>query len=184
MSTTKAQRFGIWVIAIVLTVGTLAGFIAMILAPQNEATDQAKAQKEYTEALKKQADEAMKTNKPLAGFSASPFDKDSVKKLKVEVLTQGSGAAAKATSTVTANYFGWDASGQIFDSTNKKGKVAPIDFSLAEVITGWTKGLTGVKEGSVVRLTIPGSQAYGDADTGTARTFGPLKFIVELKKVK
>lgn len=184
MATTNSQRFGIWVIAIVLTVGTIAGFVAMIIAPQNDAADQANAQEEYLAALRKQQEEAKKANRPLDGYKASEFNPDSVKTLKVEVLKEGDGKEAKATSTVTANYFGWDQSGEIFDSTNKDGTVTPIDFSLEQVIEGWTKGLTGVKQGSVVRLSIPAEQAYGSEDNGSGQPVGPLKFVVELKKVQ
>ena len=180
MSTSKSQRFGIWVIAIVLAIGTLAGFAAMILTPSNDASDQKKAQ----EAYQKQVEEAAKANKPLKGYSATAFDANSVKKLKVETLKQGTGKAAKADSTVTANYFGWDASGKIFDSTNKNGTTTPIDFGLSQVITGWTEGLTGVKEGSTVKLTIPADKAYGNTDQGNGQPVGPLVFVVELKKVK
>lgn len=182
MSTTKSQRFGIWVIAIVLTIGTVAGFVAMIIAPQNDANDQLKQQEEY----QKQIEEARKANKPLKGYEdkVGSFDPASVKTLKVTVLKQGSGEKAKATSTVTANYVGWDASGEIFDSTNKNGVQTPIDFSLEQVIPGWTEGLTGVQKGSVVLLAIPSDKAYGDTDYGTGQPTGPLKFIVELKDVK
>ena len=47
MATSTAQRTGIWIIAVVLTIGTIAGFIAMILAPQNEANDIARTQQLY-----------------------------------------------------------------------------------------------------------------------------------------
>lgn len=184
MSTTTSQRFGIWVIAIVLTIGTLAGFVAMILAPQNDAKDQQKSQEEYLTAMKKQQEEAAKANRPLDGYKAEEFDASTVKALKVEVLKEGTGKKATATSTVTANYFGWGSNGEIFDSTNKSGDVTPAAFGLNQVIAGWTEGLTGIKEGSVVRLTIPSDKAYGDTDTGTGQPVGPLKFIVELKKVK
>ncbi len=181
MSTTNSQRFGIWVIAIVLTVGTLAGFIAMIIAPQNEATDALNEQ----QALEQSVMDEWKKNTPLKGYEASKFDADSVTKLKVETLKKGSGKTAKETSTVTANYFGWNSDGLIFDSTNKNGEQNPIDFPLDQVISGWTEGLTGVKAGSTVRLTIPADMAYGE-DTGqfTGRPTGPLMFVVEVKKVK
>lgn len=68
-----------------------------------------------------------------------------MKDLKVTVLKEGSGSVVKEDSTITANYFGWTSDGSIFDSTNKNGKVTPIDFSLTGVIQGWTKGLTGQK---------------------------------------
>jgi hypothetical protein len=44
MATRKSQRIGIWVIAGALTIGTLGGFIAMVLAPKNAASDKARYQ--------------------------------------------------------------------------------------------------------------------------------------------
>lgn len=180
MATSKSQRIGIWVIAVVLTVGTIGSFFVAILANNNSQVDQKTAQQQYEEMIAKQR----ASNKPLEGYQAEKFDKASVTELKVETLKQGDGAELAADSTINANYFGWTADGQIFDSTNKDGTVTPIDFSLAQVIKGWTEGLTGVKVGSVVKLTIPADKAYGDTDDGSGRPFGPLAFIVEVKAVK
>ena len=121
---------------------------------------------------------------PLTGYEATPFDKAAVTELKVEVLKQGDGPAATEQSTVNANYFGWTSDGKIFDSTNSGGTASPVAFPLNQVIEGWTKGLSGVKQGSVVKLIIPGDMAYGNTDDGSGRPFGPLAFIVELKEVK
>ncbi len=191
MATSTAQRTGIWIIAIVLTVGTLAGFIAMILAPGNEAKDAAKQQadyekmvKQYQEEQKKASEENAKASQPLDGYSASAFDSASVTALKVETLVQGSGETLKSDSTISANYFGWTSDGKIFDSSKKNGVVTPAEFSLTGVIKGWTEGLTGVKVGSTVRLTIPADKAYGATDNGTGNPVGPLQFIVEIKELK
>lgn len=187
MATKTSQRVFIWVIAIVMTVGTIAGFIAMMLAPGNQKIDEAAAQKEqekYLAEVKKQQEEYKKTLKPLDGYETTSFDPSSVSELKVEVLKEGDGAVAKADSTVNANYFGWTSDGKIFDSTNKNSTTTPIDFGLDQVIKGWTEGLTGIKAGSVVKLTIPADKAYGSVDTGTGQPTGPLVFIVELVAVK
>ena len=187
MSTTHGQRIGIWIIAVVLTVGTIGSFFVVILANNNSGNDQTQQQRDLQaqqEAYKKQLEEARKANKPLDGYEATPFDKGSITALKVETLKDGDGQVLKADSTITANYFGWTSDGQIFDSTNKNGKTTPIDFSLAQVIKGWTEGLTGVKVGSVVKLSIPADKAYGATDDGSGRPFGPLMFIVEVKAVK
>lgn len=187
MSTTKSQRIGIWIIAVVLTIGTIGSFFVVIIANSNNQKDQDVAQKQYKEQLdayKKQLEEMKKANKPLDGYETSKFNKDDVKDLKVTVLKEGSGSVVKEDSTITANYFGWTSDGSIFDSTNKNGKVTPIDFSLTGVIQGWTKGLTGQKVGSTVELTIPADQAYGSTDDGSGRPVGPLKFIVEIKDLK
>ena len=123
---------------------------------------------------------------PLPGYEATAFDATSVTELKVEVLKQGDGAAANTDSKVTINYFGWTSDGKIFDSSNKGGTVSPLaDYPLTGFIKGWTEGLTGVKQGSVVKLTIPADKAYGA--TGSPPSIGPnqpLVFIVELTEVK
>lgn len=187
MATSTAQRTGIWIIAIAMTLGTVVGFIAMILAPQNEAVDQKKAEEEYKRqiaAICKQQATAKKDLKPLKGYKATPFEAGDVTKLKREVLVKGKGKALEKTSSISANYFGWQSDGTIFDSTNKNGKTKPVDFSLNQVISGWTEGLTGVKVGSVVRLTIPADQAYGDTQDYSCNPTGPLKFIVEVTSLK
>ena len=190
MATTTAQRVGIWTITIVLTVGTLAGFVAMILAPKNEAADTAKSQKEYEQMLKdyqeqqkKAAEENAKASQPLDGYKAAAFDGDKVKKLKVETLVAGTGEKLKADSSLKANYFGWTSDGKIFDSSKKNGKTEPVEFSLDGVIPGWTEGLKGVRVGSTVKLTIPTDKAYTAEDDGSGNPVGPLQFVVEVKKL-
>lgn len=184
MATSKAQRAGIWVIAVAMTVGTVAGFVAMILAPQNQAVDEVRAQEEYQQMIEEMQKEQAKLNEPLEGYKASPFDGASVKELKVKYHKRGKGEKVKASDTISANYFGWSASGEIFDSTNKKGaELTPADFGLDQVIEGWTKGLAGVPVGSTVELTIPGEMAYGNEDDGSGRPIGPLKFIVTIEEI-
>jgi peptidylprolyl isomerase len=188
MSTTRSQRIGIWVIAVVLTVGTIGSFFVIILSNNNQVKDQqdqAQQQQAYIKQAQQQADEHAASSKPLDGYTADAFDASSVTDLKVETLVDGTGKEATATSTVTADYFGWTSDGKIFDSTNQNGKEAAIDFSLSQVIEGWTKGLTGVKAGSTVRLTIPTAMAYGPVgQVQPGQPAGPLMFIVTVKDVK
>lgn len=187
MSTSRSQRIGIWVIAVVMVVGTIGSFFVIVIANNNQATDtqkQQQAQDDYLKQMKEAAAKNAEASKPLEGYAAEAFDPASVTELKVETLVQGEGAEAKADSTVTANYFGWTADGKIFDSTNKNGTVKAIDFSLAQVIKGWTEGLTGVKAGSTVRLTIPTDKAYGSTAAQYGQPAGPLTFIVQLEAVK
>jgi peptidylprolyl isomerase len=187
MATPTHQRIGIWIIAVVMIIGTIGSFAVIILANNNQKIDQAQQQKAYDDYMKQVKDQAAKNaaaSKPLDGYSAEAFDPASVTELKVDTLIQGDGAAATATSTVNANYFGWTSDGKIFDSTNKNGTTTPIDFSLSQVIQGWTKGLTGVKAGSTVKLTIPTDMAYGATAAQSGQPAGPLMFIVELKSVK
>lgn len=184
MATSKAQRTGIWVIAIAMIIGTVTSFLILILAPQNQLADQQALEQEYQKYQDDIAKQRLETSKPLRGYKADTFNAQEVTKLEVEVIKKGTGKVAKADSSVSANYFGWLSDGTIFDSSNQDGTTTPIEFSLSGVIEGWTKGLTGVKAGSVVKLTIPAEQAYGSA--GSPPNIGPnepLRFIVELKEV-
>jgi FKBP-type peptidyl-prolyl cis-trans isomerase len=181
MATRKSQRIIIWVIAIVMTVGTLGAYFVVILANNSAQKETEKIQQQQQDARKQQ----QQANKPLDGYQATPFDKASITELKVETLTEGTGPAATAESTVTANYFGWLSDGTIFDSSNKNGTATPIEFGLGQVISGWKEGLTGVKEGSTVKLSIPSNKAYGSQGAGgVIGPNEPLMFIVELVKVK
>lgn len=187
MATPKSQRIGIWIIAIVLMAGTLGSFLVMGLSIDNQKIDQAAQQKTYDEYLKQQKVAAQlnaDNSEPLVGYVARTFDVSSVDKIKIEVLTEGTGAAVKATDTINASYFGWTSDGVIFDSSKKKSTDdKAIDFPLSSVISGWSEGLTGQKVGSVVRLTIPADKAYGSQASGIIPVNSPLEFIVEVHSI-
>lgn len=195
-STTKAQKIGIWIIIFFMLAGTLVAYFAIIIAnnnandPEIQRMEQERLlkeqQAEYEKQAKEQQEKEAKVKKePLDGYAAESFDKASVTVLKVEELQPGTGKEATESSTVKANYFGWTSDGTIFDSSKRDGTTSPVEFPLNQVIKGWTEGLTGAKEGSVRKLTIPADKAYGEA--GSPPTIGPnepLVFIVELKTVK
>ena len=58
MATRKSQRIVIWVISIVMLVGTVGGFIAMMAAPGNEAKQQAALEAAQTQWQAAQAAQA------------------------------------------------------------------------------------------------------------------------------
>ena len=185
MATPRSQRIGIWVIAIVMAVGTFLSFYVMALSMQNQQTDEAKAVKEYQEQQVAAAKLNAENSEALTGYSARKFDAKSVTELKVEVLKEGTGAVVKSTDTLNTSYFGWLSDGTIFDSSKKKDTAdAAIDFALSGVISGWTKGLTGQKVGSTVRLTIPSEQAYSTTGSGIIPANAPLEFIVQIHSAK
>jgi FKBP-type peptidyl-prolyl cis-trans isomerase len=184
MATPKSQRIIIWVIAGVMAIGSVGTYFLIVLE-----NDQAQKDQETQNALTKQlqdqqAAEDAKPKVALPGYEATAFDPAAVSSLNVETLVEGTGTVATADSTVTANYFGWTADGKIFDSTNKSGTVTPIDFPLNQVIKGWTQGLTGVKAGSTVRLSIPTDLAYGADAAAQGKPAGPLVFIIQVTAVK
>ena len=51
------------------------------------------------------------------------------------------------------------------------------------MIRGWDKGVVGMKEGGIRKLTIPPDVGYGDKATGTIPANSTLIFEVELIKV-
>ena len=181
MATKTSQRVGIWIIAIVMSVGTLGAFFLPMIINSNQTKESEENQKILDQLNKQQS----ATAEPLDGYNAEAFDASSVTALKVETLKEPSGdTAATPESTVTANYFGWTSDGKIFDSSKKDGTATPVPFKLSGVIKGWTDGLTGAKAGGVYKLTIPADQAYGNTDDGSGRPTGPLVFIVQVEKVE
>ena len=189
MATPRSQRIGIWIIAIALTAGTLGSFLVMVLSVKNQAIDTAQQQKAYDEYMAQQKVAAQKNADNSESFSTSyssrTFDSASVTKINVETLVEGSGDIIKATDSINASYFGWTSDGKIFDSSKKKDASAdsPATFPLSGVIPGWTEGLTGVKVGSIVRLTIPAEKAYGVSGKDTIPANSPLEFIVQIHKI-
>jgi FKBP-type peptidyl-prolyl cis-trans isomerase len=186
MATTNSQRIGIWIIAGVLLVGTLGSFIAMMLAPANQQIDQAELAKQTAASEQEQkaaAEERAKSAEPLEGYAATPFDAASVTELKKEVIVQGSGEVVKETDSINVSYFGWLASGQIFDSSKRSGTNTPIDLPLNGVIAGWTEGIKGEKIGSTIKLTIPADKAYGSQAAGSIPANSPLAFILTINSM-
>lgn len=103
------------------------------------------------------------------------------KELITQDLIKGTGAAVKASDTLTVNYVGVTlAGGTKFDSSFDRGE--PASFPLTGVIKGWTQGLEGKTVGSRVLLVIPQDLAYGAAGQGEAK--GDLVFVVDILGVK
>ena len=102
--------------------------------------------------------------------------------LQYEVITEGTGAKPKLSSSVTTHYHGTLINGTVFDSSYQRGQ--PATFPVNGVIAGWTEALQLMPEGSKYRLYIPSDLAYGKRGAGrdipgdTA-----LIFDVELLKV-
>ncbi len=101
--------------------------------------------------------------------------------MKVEVLQQGSGEAAKTGDTVSVHYTGTLLDGTKFDSSVDRGQ--PFSFTLGQnrVIQGWELGVLGMKVGEKRKLTIPPELGYGSqAVGGVIPANSTLVFDVEL----
>ena len=86
----------------------------------------------------------------------------SVAELLIIDVQDGTGEVVPEGATITAHYTGaLCKDGTIFQSSHDFGK--PITFGLNQVISGWTKGVPGMKVGGIRRLIIPSPLAYGSA---------------------
>lgn len=193
MATQKAQRIGIWIIAIVLTIGTLAGFVAIVLAPHNQETDQAKLASLTKEYQTAETDYQNKVNAQAVTLSkqyfdqlnqysslVAPFDASSVTKLETKDLKAGDGATITDKSSFSAYYIGWNPKGVVFDESISGSTLkAPFGATPGGVIQGWTDGSVGMKVGGIRELTIPSADAYGATGSGASIPPNtPLKFVL------
>lgn len=195
MAATKAQRIGIWIIAIFMAVGTIGSFAIIVLANKNSQDDQARFNELYTQYQAESEAYQEKVNAQAQALSdkyydtfkkylSSPaaFDKASVTELKKKDLVKGAGDELTSESTFTTYYIGWNPTGKVFDSSfedDEKSLKAPFTASPGSVIEGWTEGVDGMRVGGVRELTIPSELAYGSNGQGDdipADT--PLKFII------
>jgi len=115
--------------------------------------------------------------------------KPAVDEVKTTVISPGSGAEAAKDSYLTVDYVGVScATGAQFDSSWDNG--APITVALSDaeptatafsVIPGWTEGMIGQKEGSLIQIDIPFEQAYGSAGRPPSiLPSDPLTFVVQI----
>ena len=119
------------------------------------------------------------------------MSESTVTELSSEVLRKSKGIKVGNGDALLVFYQGTLMNGEQFDANYDfstfevvEGRVA-FDFTLGagQVIEGWDLGLAGQKVGSVVDLTIPADQAYGEASVGNIPPNSPLKFTVEVVAV-
>ena len=120
----------------------------------------------------------------LVALPALAADKETLPSgVVVEHLKPGTGAAPKASDTVTVNYRGTLLDGKEFDSSYKRGQ--PASFPLSRVIPCWTEGMQKVKVGGKAKLTCPGATAYGSRGIpGVIPPDATLTFEVEVLGVQ
>ena len=100
------------------------------------------------------------------------------------VLKEGTGAALKASDTISIDYLGatYDADAP-FDESYSGGE--PLESALSGLIQGWTIGLTGVKVGSRVLLQIPPAFGYGaEGSPPSIPGNATLWFVIDVLEVK
>ena len=105
--------------------------------------------------------------------------------LVVKDLIPGTGALAGSGQTVTVNYVGvLYKTGKEFDSSWSRNQPFTTALASGSVISGWVKGIAGMRVGGRRELIIPPSLAYGKR--GSPPTIPPnaaLVFVVDLISV-
>lgn len=197
MATAKSQRIGIWIIAVVMLVGTVGSFAVMILANDNAQKDAAKQNEAYAEYQKQMEEEEKKAAElsttyypTFSQYKNVPaaFNKDEVgDKVTTNDLKVGEGATIANETKYKAYYIGWNPRGKTFDSSfgDSENLKAPLDTSQMTLIEGWNEGVVGMKVGGVREITIPSDKAYGETGSGDdipANT--PIKFIIMIIEAK
>ena len=105
--------------------------------------------------------------------------------LVTEDITVGDGVEAVSGKNVSVHYVGvaWS-TGKQFDASWDRNE--PFDFGLGagQVISGWDKGVAGMKVGGRRKLTIPPDMGYGSQGAGGIIKGGEtLVFVVDLLNV-
>ncbi len=106
-------------------------------------------------------------------------------KLVTKELIQGKGAVAKAGDSVTVNYVGvLYKGGKIFNASWESKQPFTFVLGRGQVISGWDKGVVGMRVGSRRELIIPSDEAYGTHGSPPAiPPSSPLVFVVDLLAV-
>lgn len=88
----------------------------------------------------------------------------------VVITTPGTGPVLTENDIVSVNYTGRNLKDSVFDSNTdpRFGHVEPYDVNLGEfgVIPGWIDGLKAMQKGTVGKLIIPSTLAYGKQARG------------------
>jgi FKBP-type peptidyl-prolyl cis-trans isomerase len=168
--TKKTTRIIIWVIAIVMAVGSVGAYFLVIL--QNNDQQDA-LQKQLQD--QSQQEETKETPVDTTAFKVE----GKVTELQKTDLKEGDGPDAKPTDLVRMHYKGTIAqTGAKFDSSYDRGE--PLTCTLQGLIKGWQEGVPGMRVGGKRRLVIPADMAYGDTARPGIPANSDLVFEIEL----
>jgi len=102
--------------------------------------------------------------------------------LYYQIVDPGVGAVPKPTSNIRVNYAGKRISNDSTFDSNQSFNGAQLN--MGGVIAGWTEGLSLIKSGGTIRLTIPSKLAYGCMASGNViPANSPLFFEIKLLAV-
>ncbi|MBR1414745.1 MAG: FKBP-type peptidyl-prolyl cis-trans isomerase [Prevotella sp.] len=145
------------------------------LRQQQQAERWAAADKENAEKFadyKAKNEQFLADNKSKEGVQTLPSG------LQYKVITEGTGEKPAAGSYVKVNYEGKLIDGTVFDSSFERNQ--PAQFSLDQVIAGWTEVLQLMPVGSEWEVYIPQQLAYGPENQEKIKPYSTLIFKIQL----
>jgi FKBP-type peptidyl-prolyl cis-trans isomerase FkpA len=101
--------------------------------------------------------------------------------LQVEMLELGAGPVPTLDDWVALHYRGLHIDGRVFEDSYRHGEPAVVPVE--QTIVGWRMVLTGLPVGSVARLVVPPSLAYGAAGAGPVGPEETLVFELNLVSI-
>lgn len=192
LKTSAKQRVAIIVIALLMLVSVIAGYVAIVVggSSKTEQISQEKIQQYEYEYDEKLAEFKKVTADDFAKFAAqvgriTSYDENAANDGGVvsHDLVTGDGRVLEEGDTNYLTYYaGWCADGKVFDSSldsteNPTAFTRALDASRG-LIVGWNEGVVGMKLGGVREITIPGEKAYGTSREICGGYNKPLKFLV------
>ncbi|MDP9780146.1 peptidylprolyl isomerase [Nakamurella flavida] len=115
--------------------------------------------------------------KPTLTFPADPPPS-----LQRQILTEGTGPEVAAGDWLVTNYLGQVWNGTVFDNSYDRNATSAFQIGVGKVVPGWDVGLTGVKVGSRVLLSLPPADGYGSTGQASAGITGTdtLVFVIDV----
>lgn len=99
--------------------------------------------------------------------------------LQYKILRQGNGAIATIDDVVSCIYKGTFTNGRMFDTS----RGCEVEFSVKDVIPGFSQALQIMPEGTVCKVYIPWQLGYGAKGTSRIPPYSVLVFDLEIVKV-
>jgi len=104
--------------------------------------------------------------------------------IEIKDLVQGTGAGLKVGDTAEVQYNGMFVNNRVFDSTYLRKKSVSFKLGKAEAITGFEKGIEGMKVGGKRRVTLAPGAGWGSYGTAIIPPNAVLIYDVELVSIK
>lgn len=186
MATRTSQRVGIWIIAIVMSIGTLGAFFLPILTNANaskDATEQQKLMEEYQKQMAACPSAETVPTKPVSPAPTAPEAPvlENIPELKTVDLTVGDGATVKPGDCVELLFHGTLAKdGKAFAGGDNYAQAKPYRAQTTGFVPGFAEGLVGMKVGGERQIFIPSDKAYGSQASGEIPADSDLVFAVKL----